>query len=306
MNENIFEQFIDYPPLTMGLGVKKSNTTNLKSFNYLESGEITFSILDTIKTTKKLDAGVYKIDYIEHPVNSVKLNIVSSEEVGEIFEFEDKDKIDNLSKSFFEKKVKTKIKNLGLLHKFGILFHGKEGTGKSTIKKYYYNKFVGENDAIVFQIICNPRNLRFCWDFIVSIRAIQDNPIVIVFEEFDQFATVQMNYDAYMKTILDGNNSIDNCIFMASTNYIDKIPEAIKERPSRFKYVLKITEIDDIDTVNKLIKKMIGEMFSEQEVELFAKDLQGQTIDFIKQFCLDKIMDLKTYAKKKKTIGFGK
>jgi SpoVK/Ycf46/Vps4 family AAA+-type ATPase len=32
-----------------------------------------------------------------------------------------------------------------------------------------------------------------------------------------------------LKTILDGNHSMDNCLVFATTNYIDKIPDALKK-----------------------------------------------------------------------------
>ena len=38
-----------------------ANTTSLKSFHYLENGEVNFSILETKYSTKKLDAGIYKL-----------------------------------------------------------------------------------------------------------------------------------------------------------------------------------------------------------------------------------------------------
>ena len=40
-----------------------AETANFKSFNYLENGDVSFSILDTIKTTKTLVPGSYKLSY---------------------------------------------------------------------------------------------------------------------------------------------------------------------------------------------------------------------------------------------------
>jgi D-beta-D-heptose 7-phosphate kinase/D-beta-D-heptose 1-phosphate adenosyltransferase len=36
----------------------------------------------------------------------------------------------------------------------------------------------------------------------------------------------------------------------------------------------------------------------------FQRELKGSTLDFIKQFALDKIMNLDSYKKSKKAIGF--
>ena len=136
----------------------------------------------------------------------------------------------------------------------------------------------------------------------MNVRRVQPNPIIVVFEEFDD--QIQNRNESFLKTVLDGNMSIDNCMFMATTNYIDAIPDAMKNRPSRFKYVLNIEGIQNKNDVYVLIYKMLVGLFSDEDINVFANELKGQTLDFIKQFCIDKIMDLKSYSHKKGLIGF--
>lgn len=277
-------------------------TTDLKSFHYLENGEVSFSMFDTIKSNKKLDCGSYKVSYLDYPESRVVLNVDRDIETVKIHSFPDKQRIDELFNSFFEEKVISKITSMGFYHKIGLLLHGKEGTGKSTILKYYYHRAILEKNAIVFHINVTSDAIKICWDFIRNVRRIQKNPIFVIFEEIDD--QIKQRNEAFLKTIFDGNMSIDNCFFMATTNYIEDIPEAIKNRPSRFKCVLNIEGIQNKNDVYSIIHKMLSDLFNDADINNFSKELTGQTIDHIKQFCIDKIMDIKTYSKKKSLIGF--
>lgn len=278
-------------------------TLDFKSFHYLENGDIAFSTVDTIKTTNKLDAGVYNIGYDDYPINKITLRKSIDKETVKIHSFSDKEKIDNIIKAFFDKKTIENVKDFGFNHKLGILFYGKEGTGKSSIMKYYYTQLIDEQDAIVFFLDKTEHRLSEMWDFVIKIRQIQDNPIVIILDEMETILTETNK--SKMKMILDGNLSINKSLFLASTNHIDLIPDAIKNRSSRFKYTCDIEGIQSTDEIYEILVKMLKNLFSDQEIRQFSEELKGNTIDNIKQFALDKVMNITVSLKvKKSTIGF--
>ena len=59
----------------------------------------------TIKTEQKLDSGVYTLEYLGYPDMRVKIDVSTDRETIKSYTFPDKDKLDNLFESFFNKNV---------------------------------------------------------------------------------------------------------------------------------------------------------------------------------------------------------
>lgn len=276
-------------------------TSDLKSFNYLENGEILFSIFDTVKTVKKLDPGIYNVSYIGHPEYRVTLNISSNYESAKTHNYAEKGKVDEAIKAFTTTGVKEKLKELSFSHKLGILLHGKEGCGKTSIVNTYCSFLVASANAVVFRINCESHYVSKVTEFLSKIRDVQDNLLIVVMDEVDE---IVKDNEGVLKTFMDSSESLDNTIFFGMTNYIDKIPASIKNRPSRFKYVIEIEGIQSEQEIGIILSNMIGDMCSEEDIKKHSLNLKGATLDTIKQFCLDKIMDISSYTVDKKKIGF--
>lgn len=285
-------------------------TTEYKSFIYFEDESVHFSGSTVSKITKKLDSGAYRLSavYINNICTPKLSAIVETTDI-KYHDFEGKERIDEIFNLFFRNDIKEKVESIGFCHKLGLLFYGKEGTGKTSIMRQYYNKAISEQNAIVFYIGDVKHDaetkLNICWEFVSSIRKMQNNPIVIVLDEFDGFV---YESESFWKKVLDGIDSISNTIFLASTNYIDMIPEAIKSRPSRFKYVIEMKGIESVNTIIGILKPMLSNVMSDAEIVEFANTLKGDTLDVIKNEALDRLMMVSggSGIKKssKKCIGF--
>lgn len=239
-----------------------------------------------VDNTGKQHINIKKIDEIHEPfVTKQNLTVL--------------DAID----TFFQEGMKDKVNLLGFTHKLGILLHGKQGTGKTSLINHIVDKMVRDFNGIVF--FCNNGNkLATAIGLAKQVREIQDNPIIFVGDEFERYCD---NYEAEMKNLLDGNDSINNSLFLAATNYIDKVPKTLKERPSRFRVVLEITGVDDKNLITKMIKSISDRvqpsLFTDEEIDKVVADIKVVTLDEIKHICLNKMTNIMLPTTLNKPIG---
>ena len=280
-------------------------TTNFKTFNYQENGQIAFSILSTIKTTSVLDSGFYNIETVWDNGYKTNLSLLENiENYNSTVPYHFKEKLDKIFKVFYDSTVKKNINKLGYKHKVGVLLHGKQGTGKTSLLKSYFEKAYREQNAIVFNYT-SLDNFSKTWDFIKGVRKIQNNPIVIFLDECDELFS-KYNVENAVKVALDGFDSIDNCIILMATNYIDKIPETIKDRPSRVKYTIEVEGIQDEEVISNFLKESFEKVNMEFNLEKEVSKMKGWTIDDLKQWVLDKVMDIEPEEKVNNKMGFSK
>lgn len=229
-------------------------------------------------------------------------------ETHDVFYTPENDLILNTINAFTKDGMREKINKLGFIHKLGVLLYGKQGTGKTSLMHSISLKLQKERDSIVF--FCNSaNNLKSAINLAISIRKIQDNLIIFIVDEFERFAK---DAESEMKNFLDGQDSIDNMLFLAATNYLNKIPETLADRPSRFKVKQEFKGLSDKTTIKSILRniseKINPTLFSEEELEERANSQPSFTLDEIKNMALDKATEnyIPVQATTRSaTIGFG-
>lgn len=265
-----------------------------KQFIYLKNKEVKYEESDVIYSDSILSPGLYELTYVQYPLYKVVVKTQFIRNKSKIEHINSK-YIDNIVDKFLDKKISKKLKSINMDNRFGILLYGDAGTGKSSIINDIIH--ICSNESLIFIISNKDEYLKECWDFITRIRESQNNNIIIIFDEFDEY----MKEESMIKQIMDGQYSIDNCLFLMSTNYIDSIPDSIKDRPSRCKYRIKIEGIQDLNTIKNIISCL---NLTDDEMEIESNKLKGLTLDSIKNYCIDRLLDLENFSFNRRKIGF--
>ena len=203
---------------------------------------------------------------------------------------------------------KQKFIDYNLNPKRGIILHGDPGCGKTSLI-YLLVETIKKRDgiSIYFDV---PEN----WVEIAKLvrKVEKERPILCIIEDIDLVIT-KYGEESFLN-FLDGLNSITNVVYVATTNNLDKIPDRIKDRPSRFdkKYIIKKptegdrklyfeTRLLDTDKKKYDLKKLVKDtkdftMAHLKEVFISLYILDNSYDEVISRLKKSKIMD--------NTIGF--
>jgi len=220
------------------------------------------------------------------------------------FSTEENKKVIAITEGFFNKGAQDIVNKLGFLHKIGILLHGSAGCGKTSLIHFLANSLIEKRKAIVF-FINDDNSFSTIVNLAKDIRKIQDNPIVFIADEFEQYIKSRAN-ESNIKQFLDGKDSIENTLFLAATNYIDDIPETIAKRPSRFRFSIEIKGIEKESEVVEIIKSITKKTKIKPALVFKRLELPA-TIDTIKAAILDEALSINFPINEiiHKPLGFG-
>lgn len=185
---------------------------------------------------------------------------------------------------------KQKFRDLGVIWKRGVLLYGPPGTGKTAICSLIAEMAINKG-AIVLSSRTPVQELS---EVLETIRTIQpETPIVVLIEDIDQI--LMRGGEHELLQVLDGDQQVDNTVFIATTNYPNLIDNRIIKRPSRFDEIIEICP-----TKNKKIRKEFIRQKSvnipESELDTWTEKSEDMSFAHIKEMiilheCFDKTLD---------------
>lgn len=147
------------------------------------------------------------------------------------------------------------------INKRGILMYGPPGTGKTTVGKIICNNL--KNGSIIWltpEVITENQNRSA--DAVKALYKLADfmSPCIMIWEDLDLFAqdreSVSSNHLGTLLNVLDGINAIPNMITIGTTNRLETIEGALRNRPGRFDRIIHFSSLND-DLREEMLHKKI-------------------------------------------------
>ncbi len=268
--------------------IKKSETKTPPSEAYFSTEDNEFFFpKETHKKTARLPPGVYKV--FNNPVAGIFFGKQDYSQT-DLLKFDDSIIMRAVEgiQSFWKKRELFKTHNFPFRR--GMLLYGPPGSGKTCAVKMIINNIIDSNGIVLVY-----QNVNLLQSGINAIRKIQpDVPIVVVMEDLDSI----LDYDdsSQLLNMLDGIGGYENIVYLATTNYINRLEGRIKNRPSRFdiRYLISFP--------NEKSRKMYLEYISKnykQKLPLnkWARDTEGFSIAHLKEMYLSLVFFENDYDK---------
>ena len=267
-------------------------------------------------TVKRLNAGLYEIKFdnslgtyvmVHQKLNADELFFLPSPEIEEV--------IDDIKK--FWNKIST-FSSYKFAHKRGILLYGEPGCGKSSIIQLCMKHIVEDMDGIVINVK-DEDDVDAYLGFIHNFRKVEPiRPLIDIMEDLDSIVGEDRYSTSRVLNVLDGIKQIENVVYIATTNYPEKLEERITDRPSRFDRRYEVQLPDAEMRMAYLKHKIPAKDFKKLDIDQWVKDTDKMSIAHLRELVIstmvlgntyeetiDRLKNLKTKPKNKKSISLG-
>jgi SpoVK/Ycf46/Vps4 family AAA+-type ATPase len=190
-----------------------------------------------------------------------------------LLEFPDsvsKEVLDAISDFWDREKI---FKKYDLPYKRGILLYGPPGSGKTCTLQLVSREVVDRGGIVVtFQ----PSSFL---DAYRAFRDVQPETYMVVLME-DLEATLKQS-ESRILNLLDGVECMDKVVFLATTNYPEKLESRIMNRPSRFDLCVRVSHPDARS--RRVYFKSLVRDDDDIDIEAYVNDTEGMSLAHVKE-----------------------
>lgn len=260
-------------------------SSDLKASQWSTVGEN--AIIAVNNTFSKLEPGYYSLDsnpniglfFVKNNIEMNKLYNLPNEASNII--------LNDISKFWT---LEETYKKYNRVFRRNYLLYSAPGTGKTSLINLMCQDLIKQYNGIVISLT-NEKEISLYVNALRRIREIEpDRKIITIIEDFDNFISPEESYsrdlDTYLLNILDGNFKVGGVVTIATTNYINKIANRYKNRPSRFDRVIEFPLPNDEGRKIFIENSVIPEDLEKINIDEWVKKTEGFTIDHINELIL--------------------
>jgi len=182
-----------------------------------------------------------------------------------------KDDIKNTVEGFLASKELYEKKKIPW--KRGILFYGEPGNGKTTTIRTIISNYDFKPVTVQSSNQTNDEMITEAFEY-----ALEQSPALLYIEDLDSLLGTSVSVSHFLN-LLDGVSSRNGILVIATANNLDKLNEAVTDRPSRFDRKILIP-LPDKDMTKRYLKHWFGKGLKAAEITKIAEDTVGMNFSY--------------------------
>lgn len=223
-----------------------------------------------ITLAPKLHAGVYEI------FSSMDSGYYFSKQAmntDSLLKFEDPIHTEILGEMDNFWKHKEKYEKKGFLHNRAVLMFGPPGSGKSCLIKLAVSDLINRGD-----VVFTGKNIYNLNGGLKTFREIEpERRCMAVLEDVDEMGEHQL------LQLLDGTDTADNILYLATTNYVNRLPPRVL-RPGRFDRKIEVPYPPAAGRRAYLESKLKDENIPPEKMNKLVKATEGFSFGHLREF----------------------
>lgn len=179
---------------------------------------------------------------------------------------------------------RSRYREMGLAYRRGLLFSGPPGCGKTMAVRAAASSFRGSVFYVPLTRELKEYQLRAFFQ-----EASAEAPSLLILEDLDRLAGDGAMNMSFLLNLLDGLETAEGVLVIATTNHPEKLDPALLERPSRFDRVFHFG-LPAAGERRALLEKRCAGAMSAAGIDAAVKEMTGFTMAYVQEAAVSALL----------------